>query len=303
MKIDSKKDLPNWFCLDSYAAADESFSARDWLFELSLRDKIMENMWILRDHTPTNSDEKSGVDRSQTVATLTDLIFHLRQTPIKLNLPGNHHFGNVLERMDAEFLDFSKPVKPLTFETLVWQRESDRLAVQMGYSPLLDEVGPAVPVVNKCWEALCDPAGSLRHGGLDIPVALTNHSVNRWPHPALLVNLNAPDAILINAFKQWLKESRSNNPFNRPVGRKPLFERWGKYGLLPYLDLKIWEFESNTVIPDRVMSAALSPANHDRGEENIRKTLTPIANKLWRHLHELEMYIAAENTDSEEFEP
>ncbi len=109
---------------------------------------------------------------------------------------------------------------------------------------------------------------------------------------ALLVNLAASYSILIEMFKSWLKTARKRHPYyaNR---RRPTYDRWARYGILPYIDLKMWEIETDSYIPDRVMSAAIS--KYDAGEANLRITIAPLAVKLLRDLSELQASAVAES--------
>ncbi|WP_206073443.1 DUF6387 family protein, partial [Pseudomonas viridiflava] len=70
-----------------------------------------------------------------------------------------------------------------------------------------------------------------------------------------MVNLAASDTEIKQAFAAWLTETRIHHPIK---GRREKPTNWVRYGLLPYLDLLIWEMETGTDIPDRVMAAAIS---------------------------------------------
>ena len=108
-----------------------------------------------------------------------------------------------------------------------------------------------------------------------------------------MVDLSATDAILKEAFSSWLKSARAAEKENSATTRnKPAYDRWGRYGLLPYLDLQIWALENGTHIPDRVMSAAIS--HYDAGEANLRKTLAPLAAGLMQDLSALHALAAIE---------
>ena len=88
----------------------------------------------------------------------------------------------------------------------------------------------------------------------------------------------------------WLKEVRANQQ-TKAKRQKPSHTNWARYGLLPYLDLLIWAMETDTNIPDRVMSAAVS--KYDAGEANLRKTLVPLAADLMASLSTLQAMVAA----------
>ncbi|MNE40638.1 hypothetical protein D3C80_1346720 [compost metagenome] len=99
----------------------------------------------------------------------------------------------------------------------------------------------------------------------------------------VMIDLRASDAVLKKAFSSWLEGVRADHPAaERP---KAIYDRWARYGVLPYLDLCIWAWETETHIPDRVMSAAIS--HYDVGEANLRKTIAPLAEGLLSDLSEL----------------
>jgi hypothetical protein len=110
--------------------------------------------------------------------------------------------------------------------------------------------------------------------------------------PIIQVDLGASDSVLKDAFAIWLKTERGSRQVSATKRSKPLYDRWARYGLLPYLDLLIWAMETDTHIPDRVMSAAISC--YDAGEANLRKTLAPLAASLMRDLSGLRALAAVE---------
>lgn len=97
----------------------------------------------------------------------------------------------------------------------------------------------------------------------------------------VMVDLSLPDAILVKAFKQWLKNARKETSTgkNSKRYRKPDFESWIRLGILPWLDLNIWEVEANVTIPNRVMANAIYLPGTG-GEETVRKTTKPLALNL-----------------------
>lgn len=92
------------------------------------------------------------------------------------------------------------------------------------------------------------------------------------------VKFELPDAVLIEHFKQFLAEQRSRIDSTRR-SRIPPFNEWCRLGILPYLDLKIWEKENDVNIPYRVMADAIY-ASGEGGEETVRKTTAPLAEFL-----------------------
>jgi len=102
------------------------------------------------------------------------------------------------------------------------------------------------------------------------------------PQVNVSVNLSLPDKVLIKQFIQMLQSLR--DPLQRvyypdPDQRKPDYSNWVRFGVLPYLDLRIWEREAEIKIPNRVMADAIFPPGVG-GEEVVRKTTAKLAEEL-----------------------
>ena len=97
----------------------------------------------------------------------------------------------------------------------------------------------------------------------------------------VVVNLNLPDALLIESFREWLKFARPKTKDTAAARRyrKPDFDSWVRLGILPFLDLTIWAIEAGVSIPNRVMADAIFHPG-EGGEEVVRKTTEPTALKL-----------------------
>jgi hypothetical protein len=94
------------------------------------------------------------------------------------------------------------------------------------------------------------------------------------------IDLNFPDDVLIEHFKKWLSAIRSEHPQPKTKYFKQSdFNSWVLYGVLPYLDLKIWEREKNVRIPNRVIADAIYQPGVG-GEETVRKTTAPLVEYL-----------------------
>lgn len=77
--------------------------------------------------------------------------------------------------------------------------------------------------------------------------------------------------------------------------RKPDFADWNRFGVLPYLDLRIWGQETGTRISNRVMADAIFLPG-EGGEEVVRKTTAKLARELLtlKHLETLAALAAQE---------
>ncbi|MEQ1525990.1 MAG: DUF6387 family protein [Gallionella sp.] len=94
------------------------------------------------------------------------------------------------------------------------------------------------------------------------------------------VNLKLPENMLVEQFRAYLKKL---NGKAKKV-EKLEFDKWIKFGVLPYLDLKIWELESGETIINRVMADAIFPSG-EGGEDAVRKTTAKLAKELLTNEH------------------
>ena len=108
----------------------------------------------------------------------------------------------------------------------------------------------------------------------------------------VLVDLNFPDKILLETFKQYLATRRAESKtehLSKPLREQDFYD-WTRFGVLPYLDLKFWEMETKNKIPLRVLADAIYPPG-EGGEETVRKTTAPLAKSLIEY-HNLRILIA-----------
>ena len=98
----------------------------------------------------------------------------------------------------------------------------------------------------------------------------------------LYVDLTLPDRILLEEFEQLLQSERVikvRDNLEKANKHKPDFSKWIRFGVLPYIDLRMWEIETGLNIPNRVMANAIFPEG-EGGEEVVRKTTRRLANNL-----------------------
>ncbi len=117
----------------------------------------------------------------------------------------------------------------------------------------------------------------------------------------MVVNLDLPDSILMENFKQYLvtlrEKTRTYCSVKKPYRRRA-FDDWRRFGVLPFLDLRIWKREADVTIPNRVIADAIFPPG-EGGEETVRKTTAPLVEKLLRSLHLLQAQAAQEILERE----
>jgi hypothetical protein len=94
----------------------------------------------------------------------------------------------------------------------------------------------------------------------------------------LVIDLNFPNYILKEHFETHLQKLRRHREGKREEAGKhsPDLREWAKIGILPSMDLLIWEEEAGGRIPDGRLADALS-ADCVLDEERVRRTIRPLA--------------------------
>lgn len=269
-KVDRIEDLPDWFDLSKYQAT-KHFGAREWLVHISRRSTALQQIRLCKENSgfliiaePVNGD---------LMQLFKEFISDLRSDPLQIKNPANIFERTAAIEASTEYLSDFKPIRNLTLDLIVSQMQTDDLYTR-------DH--PHRKDIAERWDYLLTPDRKWEDTP-SLPFAVTNHHPSRWPEAAVLADLNAPDAVLISAFTHWLKKERrqqAENPLlNNP--KKPFYDRWTAYGLLPFIDLCIWAEELELKVLDRVMVAAIMPRMDD-GMDKLRKTIKPLAKDLWR---------------------
>lgn len=258
-KINAVGDLPKWFDLSNYARS-ASFDATVWYVELRRRAKILvcNPEFPVKCTDPGEYQYDMGIWRKR----MAHFQSGIREVPF-------------LDPQSDEFYmhaPFKKTVSPVTFGDLALEASKDH---EWG-----DERGKAR------WRALdgrnIRPDDSIAEEVLSFS---SNYPV-KSKNIAVWVELGASDAVLKDAFAAWLRETRQNQPKRWCAPKTPIYDRWTRYGILPYLDLITWSIEQDVKIPDRVMAPAVM-GYPDAGEEKFRKTVKPLAAMLMQDLSEL----------------
>lgn len=275
-KIKSIGDIPKWFDIDNYRAA-ESFGAIDWYAQLKQRQFI----FTLLDYRKDKSSDLS----KQAEKSFELNIEHLRGKDIRLtNIP--NFFG---DRSLAEHLKSEKQViHSLTFRHLHDHAKN---------FDALDQ--PTEKWLNRL-NSQCEETPYTKNNEVDQPLILSTYLSPKEHIATANVNLNLPDALLIKGFASWLEQvRRSRGEFTNKRYHQPVLKRWAQNGLLPFIDLEIWRLETGSKLPDRIMAATLFP-RLDFGEENIRKSTRPLAQSLMNDLSELQAIAALESKSHED---
>ncbi|WP_417788164.1 DUF6387 family protein [Stutzerimonas xanthomarina] len=260
--VNRVEDLPEWFDLHKYQGC-EAFGALEWLIRLTIRENVVINI------------QKGNVDEA--------FVQHLKQVRTDPLDETRDKFGPWSYVPSESCIETYKPVRTLVASELMGQSNID---VSSCGNSQADKKAAAR------WHLIANahPWTEAHSNAADSPIVLSGLGPQEAPCMAVVVDLNATDAFLKQAFSVWLKKAREEQK-EKPA--RLHYDRWARYGVLPYLDLRIWSLETGYHIPDRVMSAAIS--QYDAGEANLRKTIAPLADGLMFNLEALQSLAAYEN--------
>lgn len=105
----------------------------------------------------------------------------------------------------------------------------------------------------------------------------------------LRIDLEYPDEVLVECFKECLgaarKRTGAKDPGKRKTPKSPesLLKQWADSRVLPYIDLKTWAAETRTQITTAFMERAIGIPEKKDGSgdgEKVSKTVAPLARKL-----------------------
>jgi len=96
----------------------------------------------------------------------------------------------------------------------------------------------------------------------------------------LVIDLGFPNSVLVQHFELHLQNLRRRKE-RKPETRKhsPDVEEWFRLGVLPCMDLLLWEDEQQCRITNRLITDALALGSND---DKVRKTIRPLAMSLLR---------------------
>jgi len=271
-KIKHVSELPEWFQLNNYNKA-RSISMHDWHVQL-----------VFRKHCLTCKNISALVEpieiiRTKSVISLSDHdYFNLwYQIDKKINLekfvmtPENPAISSLTMRSFFNIGKFLLPERKnyqpdLTDYTIDVLQSAASGTSGMVYVNTSDAYLNSFNVPNQNW--------------LNEPI-YKSASPDLQAEGLINVNLDFSDDVLIEHFKKWLSVTRAelNIQIKGKTIKQSDLNSWVLYGVLPYLDLKIWEREMNASIPNRVMADAIYQSGVG-GEETVRKTTAPLVEHL-----------------------
>lgn len=305
-KITRIQDLPAWFSLEKYKGI-ESFGAFEWLKQLERRQDLLR-------HYPTDAAFQEYPETLQAIALelwrggVQEGAAQIWDNPIELS---ESSLGGMPNKWVSDVPGL--PVRFVCVSALAEQMQRDRWAaiecrversLYNRWAAINNEAIkplPGIAKVSSPFAATSAMRGVIPSGHMD-PLSIDYYQ-GAPASPVIQVDLSAPDSVLRAAFAEWLRTARAGQQDDAKP-RKPLYERWVKYGVLPYLDLLIWSLVMAIHIPDEVMAEAITPDQgrlasdgKSRSADDLRKTTKKCAKDLMRDLSELKSLTAVEAAD------
>ena len=295
-KIESVRDLPAWFDIEKYKGCN-LFGATEWFERLAYRKTLLLGNPEYPDRKIVMLPTFKEVDNKNENGEFIDAGALMLSDPVAMShseamSQWRSKIGKDIHRLRAEPLE----VEPWLSEALI---DTPPTVANMTIADLRDvlrvgELNARFTNTPSLQDYIEDADfNNLPESAKFKEVHLHHFALERSTRTAILVALDASNADIKRAFSAWLDEARAKQA--AAIKRnKPHYDRWENYGLLPYIDLHIWEMETENSIPDRVLSSALIRNWHDKGEGHIRKTLAPLAKDLMRDLSALQALASIE---------
>jgi hypothetical protein len=270
--------LPGWYSLDKYKKAD-NLDALGWYEQLSIRADILK----LTDARRAQLSQTEGPAKQS--KGIIKVLNSVRATPI-IDLTGEgllcaYFYGGALQELKSRNPRYTLGVRLTTVRSHYLTEgnieKEKRTYARNFFNQFDDDWLKPLKYKQKDW--------------LDKPIdwfaTKSGFDMN------IQVNMLLPDDVLTSQFKQFLKDRRGPLKQTRSsfiYKQKADFATWQRYGVLPYLDLRMWEREMDVKLPYRVIADAIFPIG-DGGEEVVRKTTAKLAKSLLTRKH-LEMLAA-----------
>jgi hypothetical protein len=264
-KVRRATDLPRWFDLKNYSQA-APLDAEGWYEQLMVR------KWLFKMMDWRDEDEKPLNDRE------LEMLSFIRATPIvdvtaTLTMKVSFYDG-VMHELRTENPIYSLGVRLSTvrdfysFEQRIEPEKREYAHSFFSQWEDRDWLNGSGEVKFPCTDWIDGPIDDI-----------SNASASAMN---MRVDLGLPDKVLIEQFKtllQSLRKPLAEGGCDFAPTRRLNFADWVTFGVLPFIDLKIWERETGSKIPNRVMADAIFPAG-EGGEEVVRKTTSKIAKEL-----------------------
>lgn len=269
-RISDFDDLPEWFRKTDYLAA-KSFSAFDWYFHAASRlyvlrqDSSLEYI-IEHQHDPARSKSRApslSATEFETWRSMLDLQIEIIRKYTAKKIPKNTSmrdlgpaFALLLHPLNTASFP---PIKRATLLDIYHSLRSipentKNVFVEFVANDSLPESDAELQVAQ-CDQWSKSPVVDL-HSKPGSSMQLDFHSFGLFR-----ANMWLPDDVLIESFRQMLRDTRSEeqrSSADLDNTTKSRRRKWIDYGVLPYLDLKFWSKQENRQISSGFLALAFA---------------------------------------------
>lgn len=252
-RIKSRSQLPSWFNLEKYQEA-ATLDGLGWFWQLNVRSSSY--MSIVLDDLPSPSSETncnflSTVEGSISQQLEMDLLFQTRLTPI------------IDTKAEAFITKYTKILlhEPNGLDYASLRDIDNFLSMHRG-----EEKASILRYLSRSINGVPDS-----HHELDFNTPMQTSAT-----ALVKVDLSLPESVLLDSFRHMVRQAQQEST---PDPRTPDFSEWIRLGLLPYLDLFLWQTQCNVTIPNRVYADVIFTGDSE-GEETVRKTTSKLANTI-----------------------
>ena len=259
-RIKSISELPDWFDIKKYDFSEESIDDASVWYDLLIK---RHSFHVMSDIFFHGSDEQ--------VDFFYPHILKTRENPVAYltSISETSIFGGGIKNWEEYYPDYLTAIKPFTYRRL-YQMENrlnkkTKIKIRRWADFLFGGLWETEPrgsdrILKEAeWarKFIDDPIFSVSSAFLEEDEAFgKNRTLD-----VVEVNLNIPDAILVEHFKDYLKRARreTQDPLLASKFRTPDFYKLQEYGVLAYIDLQLWAYENNISIPNRVRRVGRHP--------------------------------------------
>ncbi|WLG45973.1 DUF6387 family protein [Pseudomonas sp. FP1740] len=251
-KNDGFKGMPDWYGLENYLSA-VTFDEKEWYRQLALRMYLLTLLKIRKDD-PELAQEVTEIFARD--------VQNMRGCAVEhAHIPD--FFGHL--GFEQHLAEKKSGVRSLTYHRL-----------------LKKAARPTIFEDPKQWLAANSKDSEFRPSTTDpqlLFIRSLTGSNRRFAY--VEIDMDLPDKLLVDSFTAELQKIRthlSNRP-DKTKYHRPKIQNWARYGLLPYLDLLIWELETRTNIPTEMMAFAIK-TGYVADTRQLTDTVIPLAKRL-----------------------
>jgi hypothetical protein len=249
------RDLPKWFDLKKYECA-AALDAPLWYFQIAIRSTCFFQLHFIISAEPHFSEWDDPILKA---------LASLRSNPIAV--PNSPPFDHKAFSWCHEI-----PVSAVRSMTRLDLYSIDR-QVRQRLTP--------TEIEHTQWLVKHESPAAFALARTDYLNASLDEDCVGLTNLPIMIDLRFPNKVLRQHFEIYLQGLRQRKGGRPEEAKKhsPDVDKWGKAGLLPCLDLLLWEKELDGRVPDSVLAKALGRQGQvDR--ETIRKTVRPWAEAL-----------------------